>query len=159
MIFKSLNKNEDDKRRIWLKDGQEVKGIFRGDIHESQIHWRDKKKVPCFGSGCEICATGEKSKFQFRINFIHKDTDDNLVSSLYEGNWGAYQRLAKINEEHPLENYMVRMYKGEENGFKADLFERMAELSPERLQTIQSISLESVLDDEQKPSPFPEDTF
>lgn len=148
MKFPSYKPEENVIKTIWLKEGQEYVGVFRGDIHEYQIHWSNKKKYVCVGvdKGCIFCANLDKPKFHFRVNFVHKNSEGNFECSLYEQDWFTYGRMCKLNEKHPLETSVVKVYKGLDNGFKVDLFAHLKTLEGAALDAIAQVPLLPVID-------------
>lgn len=64
---------ESSDNYVKLKSGESIVGVLRGDTLEQYKHWVDKKPILCSEGGCELCATGNRRKFSFKVNFLTKD--------------------------------------------------------------------------------------
>lgn len=78
-----------------LKDGESVKGVFRGDPFDFESHWKNGS-VPCPGAGCEFCAQGEAPAFRFRINLVVKE-NGAYTAKLWEQGWRVYEALQGLD--------------------------------------------------------------
>lgn len=97
------------KHFLALKDGDKIKGVFRGDPYETMVHWTDKVKNECTGPlTCEICKTGEKPKFRFRINFISKEAE-NYTAKIWEQGKRVYNQLEALNNSYELEKTVMEI--------------------------------------------------
>jgi len=99
------------KDRLSLKDGEAVKGVFRGDPHPFRQHWVDGSSTFCPGKGgnCQLCAAGDKSSFRFRINFVLQE-NGAWVAKVWEQGWKAYQDLKSLHEsDYDLEKTVVKI--------------------------------------------------
>jgi hypothetical protein len=85
---------------IKLKDGESVRGIFRGDPFEFKQHWleTEQKSFNCQGDKCPECAKGNRPKFRFRINFVVRDQDKNYVAKIFEHGSKFYKALKGLHE-------------------------------------------------------------
>lgn len=78
---------------IRLKDGDSVRGVFRGDPFVFRQHWVGQSTIRCPDNDtCERCKAGEKPAFRFKLNFIVKENDQLAVKVLEQG-WKLYQAL------------------------------------------------------------------
>ena len=78
-----------------LKDGESIKGVFRGDPFDFQSHWKGGS-VACTGADCDFCAKGEEPSFRFRINFVVKE-NGAYVAKLWEQGWRVYESLQGLD--------------------------------------------------------------
>jgi hypothetical protein len=139
----------EDRKNLWVKEGESYFGIFRGEIHDFKIHWVDKKKRKCLGLACPICATGDKARFQFRVNFVMKNAEGAMEPVIYEQDWFTYKRLGKLSKElEPanLEEQLVQIYKGHDGEFKADLFKVIKPLDSETIKAVEGVQLLDIQD-------------
>ncbi len=139
------------KPTIWVKEGESVNGVFRGDIHEYKIHWaKDShgkiKKITCLGGSCDLCGSGHKAAFQFRVNFVHKNQDGELIASIFEQDWFTYNALAKLNDKVPIEKNMIKMSNIKDGQYRKYVFEKVSELPETILKQIDAIPLQDLQD-------------
>lgn len=108
--MKFLPKSEDTRNFLKLKDGETLKGVFRGEFNHFRIHWSDSRSVLCTGKeACDLCMKGDKSKFRFRANFIVKD-GEAYVAKVIEQGWNFYETLRALNEgDYELEKYVMKI--------------------------------------------------
>lgn len=101
---------EDKRDYFKLKNGQTVKGIFRGELYEFKQHWKDKKSVLCPETeACELCKLGDKPKFRFRVNFIVRDENGAYIAKVMEQGWNFYKTLRNTNESYDLEKNVLQI--------------------------------------------------
>lgn len=110
MKFSTGAGSEDSKNFIRLKDGESVRGVFRGDIHEFHTHWSGTRTQVCTGPGCVLCKENPSVKpaFRFRLNLVVKD-GEGYAAKIFENGWKVYQQLREINDEVPLESILVKI--------------------------------------------------
>lgn len=108
MKFKT--KIEDSRNYLRLKDGESVFGVFRGDLFEYKLHWAENRSVVCSESSqCELCQTGNKAKFRFRVNFLEKE-GNTFIAKIFEQGWAVYDALRTMNEtDYDLEKYAMKI--------------------------------------------------
>lgn len=108
--MKFMAKSEDTRNFLKLKDSESAKGVFRGDIYYFRTHWNQNKSSLCPGKDkCELCATGDKSKFRFRVNFVAVE-GDTLVAKIVEQGWDFHEVLRTLNEgDYQLEKYFMKI--------------------------------------------------
>lgn len=83
-----------------LKDGDRIKGVFRGDPAIFRQHFikADMKSYLCPGKAdCSHCKAGDKSKFRFRLNFLTQE-DNVWVAKVFEQGYGTYLELKEMHE-------------------------------------------------------------
>lgn len=101
---------EDGKNYIKLKDGESVKGVFRGAPVTLKKHWINKKPFDCDGDSCQYCAAGDKAGFRFKLNLLMRDQETGqFVARIFEQGWTVYLQLKDLNEEYPLEKTIVNI--------------------------------------------------
>lgn len=93
-------KNADNFLKI--KDGESVKGVFRGEPETFYVYWEGKKSVECE-------PTHEKARFRFRINFVTRGKDGNLVSKIWDQGPTIYNALKDLNLEYELADTVVNI--------------------------------------------------
>lgn len=91
-----LGKNE----FLRLKDGDSVKGVFRGEPSEFYMIWED-------GRG-RAALPDEKGSFRFRINIVVSE-GGGYVAKVFEQGRGVYDQLAALNDDYPLENFVMKI--------------------------------------------------
>lgn len=93
---------------IKLKDGDKVRGVFRGDPHIYRQHWVDNRSTICSGKDvCEICKAGEKPQFRFRLNLIVNE-DGIYLAKIFDGNYPTYIDLKALHDsDYDLEQTLV----------------------------------------------------
>jgi hypothetical protein len=105
-------KSEDTRHFIKLKSGESIQGVFRGDPYDFRIHWlkAESRSVVCDGKElCKLCASGDKSSFRFRLNFIVKEGEDYLAKVIEQG-WTSYQALINLQESgYDLEKQIIQI--------------------------------------------------
>jgi len=97
---------DNTKNYIKFKDGSSVKGIFRGAPQVMRKHWIDKKPTLCDGPNCDLCASGDKPRFSFRLNMVVKEGSE-YVAKIFEQGWTVYNQMRDLNVEFPLEKTIV----------------------------------------------------
>lgn len=107
MKFK-IEGSTDSKNYLRLKDKDSVKGLFVGDPYEFRTHWAGQSSHLCSeDNNCERCASGEKSTFRFRQNFIVKN-ETSYESKILEQGWTVYCTLKGLHEgEYDLEKHLM----------------------------------------------------
>jgi len=101
MNFRDDIKEGSDGTYIKLKDGESIKGIFRGNPNEFYTKWENRKP--------SLAKEGEPgAKFRFRIKFVVK-TDAGFVAKVFEGPAGIYNKLKELNEEYGLEQTVIKI--------------------------------------------------
>lgn len=99
------------KDRLSLKDGESARGVFRGDPHPFRQHWINNQSSFCPGKGgdCPLCASGDKSAFRFRINFVFQE-NGAWVAKVWEQGWKTYADLKSLHEsDYDLEKTVVKV--------------------------------------------------
>lgn len=97
-----------------LKDKDEVRGSFRGEVTEFYSHWKAGGGVVCPGRDkCALCQSGkkeDKASFRFRLNFITRETEGGpLVAKVFEQGWTVYETLRDLNKDYKLEETIVKI--------------------------------------------------
>lgn len=139
--FKAAKKNEMNKKTIWLKEDESITGVFRGVPYEYEVHWVDKKKKTCFGSSCDFCSAGLERRFQFRVNFVHKNSLGEVEASIFEDNEFTYNDLSRFNETTPVDLNVIKISKVRDGKYLKNRFEKVADLSVETLKQIELVTL------------------
>lgn len=106
---KNLPESGGSNNYVKLKDKESITGIFRGEIKEFFVLWRD-------GKSTEVPEGTPGSKFRFRINFVTKE-GSSYVPKIFEQGQLVYEQLAAIHEEYPLEQTVCKITR---NGEKLD---------------------------------------
>lgn len=84
---------------IKLKDGEDVRGICRGDIFEQWVIWENRVKT--------VVEEGTPgAKFNFKVNFIVKE-GTSYVAKILEGGAQIYKQLAALSKEWELEETVI----------------------------------------------------
>lgn len=96
------------KNFLKLKDGESVRGVFRGVPVIFRQHWSNGRGIVCPGKACELCAEKNKALFRFRLNFVMQE-GGQYVAKIVEQGWQFFNALKQLNEEFPLENYVVKI--------------------------------------------------
>lgn len=111
MLFKAASgESEDSKNYIRLKDGENVTGVFAGDIYEFAKHWVNNRSEVCKGDSCPLCkSSGKRGSFRFRINLIVRGSSGAYEAKIFEQGWKVYKNLRDLNEEYPLEHTIVKI--------------------------------------------------
>jgi hypothetical protein len=94
---------------VKLKDKESITGVFRGDLHEFFVLWRD-------GKSSEVPEGTPGSKFRFRVNFVVRE-GASYVPKIFEQGQLVYEQLAEIHKEYPLEQTVCKITR---NGEKLD---------------------------------------
>lgn len=84
-----------------MKDGDVVRGVVAGDIHETYQKW--------VGGKAAECAPDEPgASIRFKVNLI---TDENggLVAKIWGFGILVYNQLKDINDEYPLETTKIKV--------------------------------------------------
>lgn len=108
--MKFLQPSEDSRNFLKLKAGESIQGVFRGEIYDFRIHWADSRSSVCAGKDiCELCKSGNKSSFRFRVNFVTKEAT-GYVAKLIEQGWNFYGDMRSLNEGgYELEKFVVKI--------------------------------------------------
>lgn len=107
--MKFESKSEDTRNFLRLKPGESAIGMFRGDPFSFRTHWANNRSTVCPGSAnCEICQSGNKAKFRFRVNFITKEVD-TYVAKIIEQGWTVYDTMRNLNADYDLEKFTVKV--------------------------------------------------
>jgi hypothetical protein len=80
------------------KDGDSIRGVFRGNPFHFRQHWKNKKSTVCKGKDCPECAIGIDSVFRFRINFITFENTEYVVK-VFEQSKKVYLSLKTLQED------------------------------------------------------------
>lgn len=89
-----------------LKDQETATGVFRGEVYHFRTHWLGSKSDPCTGQGCSHCASGNKPKFRFRLNFVTNDFNVKI----FEGGPQIYNMLKELHSsDYNLERSWVKI--------------------------------------------------
>ena len=117
---------------IKLKDGESVEGVFVGEPHTFYGVFKDKTEYSSWAEG---------RSFKFRINFVTKDDNGQMVAKIYQGGSKVAKAIAACKEEYGLNC----LYKIKRVGATKDdttysvLFKK--ELTKEQMDTIKSVAL------------------
>lgn len=90
-----------------IAPGTSVSGVFRGEPFEFWQKWPKGGDKQVFYDREEAMAANAKSRF--KLNFITKDDEGKLVAKVWEFGLGAYNELAEINAEYPLEETVIKI--------------------------------------------------
>lgn len=89
------------KNFLKLKDKESVTGIFRGDLHEYFVVWKNNKP--------EVVDEGTPNAgFRFRVNFVIKD-GSNYTPKIFENGKMVYQQLADLHAEYNLQETTIKI--------------------------------------------------
>jgi len=84
---------------IRLKDGEDVRGILRGEIREAWVIWENKKKI-------EVNEGDPGARFNFQVNMVVKE-GTSYVAKILEGGPQIYKQLANLSKDWELENTVI----------------------------------------------------
>lgn len=91
---KDLPENSGSKNFLKLKDKESIEGIFRGELFEFFVQWKENKtKVVDEGA--------QDAKFRFRVNFVTKE-NGVYISKIFEQGVIVYRQLAELHAEYEL---------------------------------------------------------
>lgn len=93
--------SEGSSKFLKIADGESVKGVCRGDIHEHYIRWEGGRGIPTSDDDPE-------AKLRFRLNFIVHD-GSKFVAKIWEFGLTVYNQLAEVNDEYPLEQTKIKV--------------------------------------------------
>jgi hypothetical protein len=96
MRFRKRRSNK-SKHHLNLKDGETVQGVFVGDPVEFEQSYK-----------------GGELSFRFVVNFAIKE-NGAITAKIFETGWLAYKEMQELNEEYPLETWMVKIKRDGEN--------------------------------------------
>lgn len=97
------------KNYLKLKAGESVRGVFRGDPVDYRMHWVGGRGVDCPPKDCPHCATGDKSGFRFRVNFVLNE-NGAYTAKVFENGWGVYEAMRALHEgDYNLEHHLVKL--------------------------------------------------
>lgn len=97
------------KNFLKLKAGESVRGVFRGDPYEFRQHWTANRGVKCEGASCELCKSGDKSSFRFRLNLVIQE-NGALAAKVFEQGWTVYELLKALHEgDYDLEKHFMKI--------------------------------------------------
>lgn len=103
MNFKKreIPKGEGGNLFLRLKDGESIKGVCRGEIHEFHMKW--------VGNRSQLCEPNDpEAKFRFRLNIIVPE-NGSFVPKIWEFGLTIYNQLADIAEEYDLEKTKIKI--------------------------------------------------
>jgi hypothetical protein len=110
MMFKPRPKGMGKDNFLKLANGEEVSGVFRGEIYTFRNHWRGKgtPSLECSGADCAVCATKPEKgpSFRFRINFI-TSKDGKWIAKIFESGGDVYDDLARLDKKFDLSTTVV----------------------------------------------------
>jgi hypothetical protein len=108
MKFRDLS-NAIGKNLIRLKPGEETRGVFRGDPVDFRQHWVNNRSSICTGrETCDLCKSGEKSSFRFRINFVVNE-NGAYVAKIFEQGKAVYEAMKALNHDYDLEKNQMKI--------------------------------------------------
>jgi hypothetical protein len=84
-----------------LKDGESVKGVYRGEIHEYRVKWENGKYV-------EVPETDSSRMNRFKLNFI-TFREGKFIALVHEFGVTIYDQLASIHSEYDLQSTKVKV--------------------------------------------------
>lgn len=95
---------------IKLKDGESVKGVFRGDLHHFHQHWEGNKALRCLGKEtCPSCKEGKKALFRFRLNLVVNE-NGAYTAKIFEQGWTVHEALRALHEgDYNLEQHLMKI--------------------------------------------------
>lgn len=97
----SLAKGSGSGKYLKLKDGDEVRGVFRGDPYTYYAKWENKS----------LSWSKEEQpgyRFRFRINFVQKVNGEYVPKVLEQGPM-VYRQMAELAEDWELESTVVKL--------------------------------------------------
>lgn len=104
------NSGQDSKDFLRLKDGESATGVCVGELFELKNHWTGSKSEQCTEDNlCTYCSQGKKPSFRFRVNFIVKDENGQLVAKILESGWKVYEALRDLNCDYDVEKHAVKI--------------------------------------------------
>ena len=110
MMFKPRPKGLGKDNFLKLTDGEEVTGVFRGDIYMFKNHWmgNGSPSVECSGADCPVCATKPPKgpSTRFRVNFV-TTKDGQWVAKIFEGGGELYDQLVVLDKKFDLSSTVV----------------------------------------------------
>lgn len=108
MIFVPRPKGLGKDAFLKLVDGEEVKGVFRGEPYRFLRHWSNQRSVECIGDGCPVCAVDKENRpsFRFRINFL-TSRDGKWFAKIFEGGGDLYDSLTSLDRKFDLSSTVV----------------------------------------------------
>lgn len=98
------------KDLIKLKSGESVKGVFRGEITDFAVHWKNKRSLLCAGDGCKHCADPdmEPAKWRFMVNFVMQE-NGAMVAKIFEQSGATYDTLKGLAKEYPITQTQMKV--------------------------------------------------
>lgn len=95
---------------VRLKNGESVRGVFRGEPFTFYNHWTGKKSEPCTGPGCSFCSADSRPRFRFRLSFVVREDNGNLVPKIFEQGAKVYETLKGLHEsDYNLEKTILKI--------------------------------------------------
>lgn len=131
-----------------IKNGESVRGIFRGESFDFFQHFDDgAPKTICPGSSsCDLCKSGKRPGWRFRLNFLVR-TNGAWTAYIFEQGTRVYNQLVTLNKTFPLETTPVvisRTGSDKATTTYSVLPAQQAPISPETLQSIEHIPLRNL---------------
>jgi hypothetical protein len=133
---------------IRLKDGDRIKGIFKGDPFIYRLHWVGNRSIQCPGKEkCEHCAGGDKPKFRFKINFLTQE-DSVWLAKIFEQGYGTFKDLKEMHEnDYDLEKTQVVVSRsGEKQETRYRIMPAKENLKADEFKKIAAVPLNSLND-------------
>ena len=119
MLFTPREKGLGKENFLKLGDGEEVTGIFRGEIYRLKKHWSASRSIECIGFGCPVCPAEAESNakekdekkhrfamFRFRVNFV-TTINGQWVAKIFEGGGELYDTLTNLDKKFDVTKTVV----------------------------------------------------
>lgn len=133
---------------IKLKDGEDARGICRGEIRETWVLWENKVKT-------EVPEGTPGAKFNFKLNFIVKEGTVYVAKVLEQG-VQVYKQLAALSKEWELGETVV-VIRRDGTGLDTEYTVMPAppkqQVSKEALEHIATIELNDLGGEKPEPAP------
>lgn len=151
MLFTPRTKGLGGENFLKLNDGEEITGIFKGEIYRFKKHWTNERSIECIGESCSLCRADSEEQdpkkkrypsFRFRINFI-TSKDGQWIPKIFEGGGETYDSLTNINSKVDLSKSFVDISRhGVKKNTKYQFFVRSdTPFTKEMAGKIESVSL------------------
>lgn len=133
---------ESSDNYVKLKSGESIVGVLRGDTLEQYKHWVDKKPILCSEGGCELCASGNRRKFSFKVNFVVKE-NGQWVPKILDKGASVYKEFKNLSDnDWDLEKTWLKISRqGEMLDTEYSVTPSKKELSKEELKSLSEVEL------------------
>lgn len=134
MSWEEMQKTREEtgSKFIKLKDGGVVEGVFRGDPHFFFKKYQDSNEYDKWADG---------RSFRFRINFVTKNENNEIVSKIFEQGATVRDLLLDVKEEYGLDCAfkIKRVGSGKDDTRYSILFKE--KLNPQLLAVVNAVPL------------------